>query len=306
MNKAIEDNISTKGFNPLETQAKDIYSKIDQTVPKEIDKIKGQQDAFATKTHDAIDNINQHPYTPTLSTATVPHLKTLRQSLGSFGGIITSLISVLALKDGGSSALNFANMYNGMAESLRRNNLQEFMAKSQEFKDHIIQLKNNNEDKLQQYQEYMSSILTGNKLEEQKLQAELQPEQLTIQSLFSEAKLFNVALNRTIDIQKLAVETEREKEDFQVNQEKVRVAQKKIASRAIVDYTKMGNKKLSQLTYALVNLKKLPQTPAIIAAEKALQQSIVVATAGTNTTNTVAPASTKAKPRNSKAWWGGM
>ncbi len=188
----------------VEEQGANLYSTIGAEIPKEIDKMKSQEEDYAHKTQEAIGNIKEHSYTPETSTTNVPQLKTLKQSLGSFGGLITAVISILALKDGGASSLNFANMYNGMAQSIRKNNLQEFMAKSQEFKEGLEKLKTDNENKLQEYQQYMSSILTGNKLEEQKLRAELQPEQLNIQTLFSQEQLFNKTLERTVSLQRLA------------------------------------------------------------------------------------------------------
>lgn len=312
MTKAIEAATVAPAATPkpIETQAQDIYSHIDSAVPKALDKMKMQEDAFVKQTQGTIDDLKSHAYTPQVDTQVAPKLKTLKQSLGSFGSILTAVISVLAVRDGGDTALNFANMYNGMAESLRKNNLQEFMAKSEEFKNNIIKLKTNNEDKLQQYQEYMSSILTGNKLEAQKLEAKLQPEKLTITSLLSEGQLFNKTLERTEELQKLAYSVNEAKirqEDEQQRMELTRRGQNIYAATA---NSQIGKNKMateSYLSSMIGRFTKLNQTGQYNADIIHLKSKL------RSLENIPATTQIKAKPKvvtpvakKAKSWWGNM
>ena len=202
---APEANPTGQGDN-LVGEANELYGSINKTMPKDLAKIKAQEANYAKETQQNIDKIKSYNYDPETITAQTPKLETLKQSLGKFGGIVTALIGIMAIREGGSSALNFANMYNGMATAIRKNNLKNFMAQSETFKDNLMKVKSVNDVKLQKFQAFFQDTLTGNKLEAQKLQAELQPEQMDMQNMFAEAGLINKTLMQVNQLQKLGWE----------------------------------------------------------------------------------------------------
>ena len=134
------------------------------------------------------------------------------------------------------------------------------MAKSEEFKNQIEKVKTDNQIKLEKYQQFMSAVLTGNKLEQQKLQAEIQPEQMNISSMFQEATLLQKTLMQVQEMQKLGFEIAKFNEQFRLSQARLGLSAQRNA--ILGEYMGSGSSrnlasKISYLSSTLARMKKL-------------------------------------------------
>jgi hypothetical protein len=119
---------------------------------------------------------------PTLEAPQPPEIKNTQRDLGVIGDLMTGLIAGMGMLHGKAGATAFVNTYNGMVDSFRRYDAEDFSKKQVLFKDQLEVARMRNEQKLGAYQDVINKIIRGEELDEKafKLKAELAMRPLTM------------------------------------------------------------------------------------------------------------------------------
>lgn len=128
-----------------------------------------------------------------------------KNAMGMIGPIVTMLMAIGSVIAGGkgysSAAVNFANMYNGMVDSWRKRDFENFEKATADFQNHLAKVKAENDAKVQEYTAVLQNIITGVDISDKMHRLKMEEFNRPLELLLMRAKLLQDANQNILTMQ---------------------------------------------------------------------------------------------------------